>query len=106
MIKKEMNIHLFFSLSDSTKFIHNIVFLKKCFSFSFSDPPKFGKDIKDQNVELGEQLKIKIPYTGTGPFDVKLKKDNQDVPESDKVKITPFDDYIILMIKGNLSIAC
>lgn len=52
-------------------------------------------------MELGEQLKIKIPYSGTGPFDVKLRKDNHDVPESDRVKMTPFDDYMILIIKGN-----
>lgn len=71
-------------------------------SFSFHpDPPKFEKDIKDQKVEVGEQLKIKIPYSGSGPFDVKLKKDNRDVPESNRIKITPFDDYLILVIKGN-----
>ncbi|XP_061166987.1 twitchin-like isoform X9 [Saccostrea echinata] len=63
------------------------------------NPPKFDRDIKDQNVELGEQLKIKIPYSGTGPFDIKLKKDNREVKESDRVKITPFDDYLILIIK-------
>lgn len=74
------------------------------FHHSFSllpDPPKFEKDIKDQKVEVGEQLKIKIPYSGSGPFDVKLKKDNRDVPESNRIKITPFDDYLILVIKGN-----
>lgn len=71
-------------------------------SFSFPpDPPKFEKDIKDQKVEVGEQLKIKIPYSGSGPFDVKLKKDNRDVPESNRIKITPFDDYLILVIKGS-----
>ncbi|XP_065941807.1 twitchin isoform X18 [Magallana gigas] len=63
------------------------------------NPPKFEKDIKDQKVEVGEQLKIKIPYSGSGPFDVKLKKDNRDVPESNRIKITPFDDYLILVIK-------
>lgn len=50
---------------------------------------------------MGEQLKIKIPYSGSGPFDIKLKKDNHDVPESGHIKITPFDDYMILVIKGN-----
>lgn len=71
-------------------------------SFSLPpDPPKFEKDIKDQKVEVGEQLKIKIPYSGSGPFDVKLKKDNRDVPESNRIKITPFDDYLILVIKGS-----
>lgn len=73
---------------------------KKLFSFhhSFSlppDPPKFKKDTKDQKVEVGEQLKIKIPYSGSGPFDVKLTKDNHDVPESGRIQITPFDDYMI-----------
>lgn len=86
----------YFLLYNAQKFL----FIYHSFSFP-PDPPKFEKDIKDQKVEVGEQLKIKIPYSGSGPFDVKLKKDNRDVPESNRIKITPFDDYLILVIKGN-----
>lgn len=71
------------------------------FVFISTAPPKVDKNIKDQTVEVGDQFKIKIPYSGTGPIDVKLKKNNHDVPESGRVKITPFDDYAVIVIKGN-----
>jgi len=71
--------------------------------FSFSaEPPKFGKEIRDQQVELGEQFKIKIPFTGTGPFDVKIKKNGRDLVENGRVKILAFDEYVTLTINGML----
>ena len=65
-----------------------------------SAPPKIDKEIKDQQVEVGEQLKLKIPISGTGPFEVKVKKDNRELPESDRFKVTPFDDYVVMVLKG------
>ncbi|KAK3103159.1 hypothetical protein FSP39_016894 [Pinctada imbricata] len=62
-------------------------------------PPKIEKEIKDQQVQVGEVLKLKIPVSGTGPFEVKVKKDNRDLPESDRFKVTPFDDYVVLNLK-------
>lgn len=44
---------------------------------------------------------MKIPFSGTGPFDFTLKKGNRKVPESDRVKIIPYDDYVIVQIKGS-----
>ncbi|XP_071104533.1 twitchin-like isoform X3 [Haliotis cracherodii] len=64
-------------------------------------PPRLEKDIRDQKVEKGEQFKIKIPFSGTGPFDVKIKRDNKDVPESDRIKISVFDEYMTLIIKDS-----
>ena len=56
--------------------------------------------MRDQNVDKGETLKVKIPFSGTGPFDFKLRKDGREVPLSDKVKLTPMDDCVIVQIKG------
>ena len=70
--------------------------------FFSSEPPKFGKEIRDQQVELGEQFKIKIPFTGTGPFDVKIKKNGRDLVENGRVKILAFDEYVTLTINGML----
>ena len=45
-------------------------------------------------------MKLKIPFSGTGPFDFTLKKGNRRVPESDRVRVIPYDDYVIVQIKG------
>ena len=50
-------------------------------------------------------LKLKIPFSGTGPFDFTLKKGNRRVPESDRVKVIPYDDYVIVQIKGKLFVS-
>lgn len=58
-------------------------------------------EMREQNVEKGETLKLKIPYSGTGPFEFKLKKNNREVPENDdRVKIIPMEGYVVLQIKG------
>nr|KAG5709145.1 hypothetical protein BaRGS_028601 [Batillaria attramentaria] len=36
-------------------------------------PPKLEKDIRDQKVDKGDQFKIKIPFSGSGPFEFKVK---------------------------------
>jgi hypothetical protein len=52
-------------------------------------------------VDKGDTLKLKIPFSGDGPFDFELKKDNRHIPiDGDRVKLIPFDDYVILQIKG------
>ena len=66
----------------------------------FVAPPSFDRPIRDQAVDKGDDLKIKVPFSGTGPFDIKLKKGHKDVPENDRIKITPYDDYAIIQIKG------
>ena len=69
-------------------------------SHSLTAPPVIDRDIRDQTVNKGEMLKLKIPFSGTGPFDFTLKKGNRRVPESDRVKVIPYDDYVIVQIKG------
>lgn len=67
----------------------------------FAVPPHLEPNFREQAVDKGDTLKLKIPYSGTGPFTYKLKKDNRDVPDSnDRVRIIPFDGYVILQIKG------
>ena len=58
-------------------------------------------EIREQSVEKTETLKLKIPYSGVGPFEFKLKKNNREVPESnDRVKVIQMEDYVILQIRG------
>ena len=63
-------------------------------------PPEFARDIKEQSVEKGEQLKLKIPFNGSGPVEFVLKKNGKPVPTNDRVKIVPYDNYVVLQIKG------
>jgi hypothetical protein len=63
-------------------------------------PPRLDKDIRDQKVDKGDQFKIKIPFTGTGPFDFKVKCNGRELKDGGRVKISPFDDYVTLIIKG------
>ena len=63
-------------------------------------PPHMESDLREQNVEKGETLKVKIPFSGTGPFSFKLMKGNREIPDSDRVKLIPFEGYVILQIKG------
>ena len=75
-----------------------------CVRFVFAAaPPSFDKDIRDQAVDQGELLKLKIPFSGTGPFDFKLYKGNREIPSNNHIKFTTFDDYVVLQIRGELS---
>ena len=69
-------------------------------------PPKLEKEIRDQKVEKGEQFKIKIPFSGTGPFDFKVKANGRELREGERIKISTFDDYITLIVKGVVCEAC
>ena len=64
------------------------------------------RDISDQSVEKGEMLKVKIPFSGTGPFDFKLMKGKREIPSNNRIKFTPFDDYVILQIRGEEGEGC
>ena len=68
--------------------------------YDTSEPPQLEKTIRDQAVDKGEMLKVKIPFSGTGPFDFKVRKNNRDLRLNDRVQFTTFDDYVILQIKG------
>ena len=62
--------------------------------------PQVESEQREHSVEKGETLKVKIPFQGTGPFSFKLKKGSREIPDSDRVKLIPFEDYVILQIKG------
>lgn len=47
---------------------------------------------------------MKLPFSGTGPFEVKVKKDGKEVLEDSRVKISPFDDFVTFVIKGEFGI--
>ena len=54
----------------------------------------------------GEPFKVKIPLSGDGPFDVVVKKNNKELPvtESSRMKISPFDDFCTIQLKGNYAV--
>jgi len=64
--------------------------------------PQLESEQREHSVEKGETLKVKIPFSGTGPFSFKLKKGNREIPDSDRVKLIPFEDYVVLQIKGTV----
>jgi len=67
---------------------------------SVTAAPQVESEQREHSVEKGETLKVKIPFAGTGPFSFKLKKGSRELPDSDRVKLIPFEDYVILQIKG------
>ena len=73
--------------------------LKSCI---FPAPPRLEKDLRDQQIEAGDAFKLKIPFSGDGPFEVKVKKDNRDIPDNDRIRISVFDDFATIAIKGEL----
>ena len=70
--------------------------------FGVSVPPRMDKEIRDQKVDKGEQFKIKVPFSGTGPFEFKVKANGKELKDGDRIKISPFDDYVTLAIKGTV----
>lgn len=48
----------------------------------------------------GDNTKIKIYYSGDQPLDVTLTRGGRTIDESEHIKYTVFDDYIIVFIKG------
>ncbi len=50
----------------------------------------------DQEVAQGETLKLKVPISGKGPFEFKLKKDGVTLPEGAKFKVNENDGTVSL----------
>jgi hypothetical protein len=69
-------------------------------AFVVSAPPRATREPEEQRVQLGDTLKLKIPISGKGPFTFKVKKDDENLPDSDRVRIQEFDDYIVVTIPG------
>lgn len=63
-------------------------------------PPRMEKSLPDKQVELGDQFKLKIPFSGTGPFEISVLKNGRELKEDARVKVTEFDDYVVLVFKG------
>lgn len=62
--------------------------------------PSLDKELRDQKIISGEQFKLKLPVSGTGPFEFKLKKNGREIEGDDRLKFSPFDDFVVLNIKG------
>lgn len=41
---------------------------------------------------------MKIPISGKGPFNFKVKKNDEPLADSDRVRVQEFDDYIVVTI--------
>ena len=64
-------------------------------------PPKLDNDFRDQFVDKGDTLRLRIPFKGTGPFSFKLRRDNKEIPEGHpRIKVIEHDGYVVLQIKG------
>lgn len=63
-------------------------------------PPKLPREPEEQRVPLGDTLKVKIPISGKGPFSFKIKKNDQPLEDSDRVRVQEYDDYIVVTIPG------
>ena len=66
----------------------------------FLAPPKLARAIPDQSAKLGEAVKFKVYYIGKAPLKFNLRKGSQIIPESETVKLTEFDEYLVVHLKG------
>jgi predicted phage tail protein len=78
---------------NSLGFVHTSAHLK------VGVPPRINTMPEDLYLAEGNNRKIKIFYSGDQPMEVKLIKDHITVTESDHMKFTIFDDYIIISIR-------
>lgn len=62
-------------------------------------PPRIDRLPDDLYLPEGDNSKIKIFYKGDHPMDVVIKKDGETLRESSHIKLTIFDEYIIIFIK-------
>ncbi|RZF42380.1 hypothetical protein LSTR_LSTR004188 [Laodelphax striatellus] len=63
------------------------------------NPPHIDRIPDVLYLPEGDNTKIKIIYSGDLPMDVKLSKEGRDLEESEHIKYSIFDDYIIIFIK-------
>ncbi|XP_014665457.1 PREDICTED: twitchin-like isoform X3 [Priapulus caudatus] len=67
--------------------------------FTVQAPPRLGSEPDDQLVPEGDTHKVRVNFSGDGPFTVRLFKDGKEVPENDSVKVVPFDDFANITFK-------
>ena len=63
------------------------------------NPPRIDRIPGDLYLPEGENTKIKIFYSGDQPMDIKITKDGQELVENIRIKITIFDEYIVIYLK-------
>ncbi|CAF1142161.1 unnamed protein product [Rotaria sordida] len=66
--------------------------------FRVKTPPKLLREPEEQHIPLGDTLKLKIPIQGKGPFTFKVKKDDETLPDNDRVRVHEYDDFIVVTI--------
>ena len=67
-------------------------------NLKIKSPPKLEKEVGDQICAQGETLKMKVPISGKGPFEFKLKKDGVALPEGVKFKVNENDGTVTLTL--------
>lgn len=67
---------------------------------SSAAPPRIDRLPGDLYLPEGDNTKIKIYYSGDQPLDVTLSRGGRNIDESEHLKYTVFDDYIIVYIRG------
>lgn len=78
---------------NSLGFVHTTGHIKT------GSPPKIERLPGDLYLPENDNTKIKIYYSGDQSINVKLTKDGLPLVESDHIKYTTFDDYIVIFIK-------
>ena len=71
--------------------------------FSSAAPPKVDKSPNDHKIAEGDSLKFKIPFTSDTPVRARLLRNGREVPENDRIRLQPFDDYLSFALKGGTS---
>ncbi|UYV65935.1 unc-22 [Cordylochernes scorpioides] len=65
-------------------------------------PPRIEQCPTDVTFPEHENGKIKVYFSGTGPFEVMLFKEGIETQSDDHLKFTVFDDYVILFFRDVL----
>ena len=68
-------------------------------SLRIAAPPQIIRCPNEVYFPEKDNGKIKIYFTGSSPFDVMLFKEGLEVKESDHLKYTVFDEYVIIFIR-------
>lgn len=64
-----------------------------------SEAPKIQRCPNEVFFPEHDNGKIKVHFSGTGPFEVQLFKNGVEASEDDHLKYTVFDDYVIIFFK-------
>ena len=86
--------------ADYTCEVYNSLGSDRCTaSLNIAAPPQILKCPKDVYFPEHDSGKIKIYFSGSSPFDVTLFKNGIEVDQNEHLKITVFDEYVIIFIR-------